>query len=98
MKMKYAHLSICKEIAGKITELEIGQGKQPHTLAGAAIFYFTLLEGMSTPSCLEIAQSVDLAEQTIRGGFREMMEHLQELIPQFYSPKKSVEDIKRGYF
>jgi transcription initiation factor TFIIIB Brf1 subunit/transcription initiation factor TFIIB len=96
--MKYAHLSICKEIAVKVTELEIGQGKQPQTLAGAAIFFFTLMNDMANPSCFEIANSVDLAEQTIRGGFREMIDHLDELVPKFYKPIKSIEDIKRGYY
>ena len=57
--------SAAKHVAKEITRLQIATGRQPQTIAGVALFMVSQLS-TEKKSCLEIAQAVNITEQTIK--------------------------------
>ena len=87
-------LSAAKHTAQSITQMEIITGRQPQTIAGVAIFIVTQLS-TEKKTLSEIANAVNVNEQTIKQAYKEVYDFRREIIPEWWKYKDNIDNLQK---
>ncbi len=94
MQLPMDVIHAARYVTEQITKLQIGTGRQPQTIAGVALFMITQLSTDKKP-CSEIAEVVNITEQTIKQVYRDIWEFRKEIIPNWWKPKETIDSLSR---
>jgi len=79
------------EIAKRVAQRGLLEGKQPQTIAGAAIFMVCQLAPAYKKTFQEIADVSGMAAGTLRQAYHTLHQHRLDLVPEECAPKATVE-------
>jgi len=81
-----------KYVADKIQEIQVATGRQPQTIAGVAIYMVSQLS-TEKKTCSQIAEAVNITEQTIKQAYKDIYEFRNIILPKWWNHKESVETL-----
>ena len=81
-------------VTEQITKLQIATGRQPQTIAGVALFMVSQLS-TEKKNCYEIAEAVNITEQTIRHAYKDIYEFRNDIIPPWWKHKEPIESLSK---
>jgi len=85
LNLPHSIIRAVKALTDKSSEMEIMTGKNPRTVAGAAIYMISLMTE-NPKGVREIAEVAKLSEGTIKSAYRKLHPYMNQIVPSWFVP------------
>jgi len=96
LKLPAPVATAARHICEKISELGVAAGRNPATLAGAAIYLASQLHPMEKRSYNDISVVSRMTASTLRLSYKKLWEHRADLVPEPYASKEAIEALPKA--